>query len=226
LDEQLIRDITIRVLRETAQAKDMVPHAANHIFREPGEPAIPIGVSARHVHLCREHMDILFGAGSELSFYKELMGGQFASAEIVAIVGRHDNAILKARVLGPLRTATQAEVSGADSRNLGLLVPLRDSGDITGSAPITLIGPSGAVYLNEGCILARRHIHMSPADAMRFGVKDEDIVCVRVDGPKGGIFSDVLVRVNSAFSLEMHIDTDEANAFGILTGDNARIYII
>jgi len=190
----------------------------------PCMSAIPIGVSARHIHLCRKHMDILFGTGRELTFHKELMGGQFAAGETVMLVGKHSGTILKARVLGPLRDATQAEVSATDARALGIAAPLRDSGDIAGSAGITLIGPSGAVYLEEGCIVARRHIHMSPADANAFGVKDKDIVNVQTDGLRGGVLSNVLVRVDKSFTLEMHIDTDEANAFDI-TPKTYAIYI-
>jgi len=160
-------------------------------------------------------MDILFGAGGQLTFLKELMGGQFAAAETISIVGLNPAEILKARVLGPLRSATQVEISATDARNLGILAPLRDSGDIGGSASVTLIGPQGAVYLEEGCIVARRHIHMSPTDAARLGLKDKDIVNIHVGGPRGGTLSNTLIRVDPTFTLEMHIDTDEANALGI-----------
>ena len=187
------------------------------------QKTIPVGVSARHVHLCRENMDILFGKGSELTFHKELMGGQYAAQESVIIVGRNPNASLKARVLGPLRSKTQVEVSLTDSRALGILAPLRDSGDINGSESITLIGPNGAVYLKHGCIAARRHIHMSPADALQFGVKDADIMKVQIDGPRGGIFDNVLIRVDKTFTLEMHIDTDETNALGVSTRMYAQL---
>ena len=207
MDEALIRSITTKVLQELGSA--------------PAD--IPIGVSARHVHLSKEHMEALFGVGHMLTPHKELMGGQFAAAETISLVGRNPSAILKARVLGPLRAATQVEISLTDSRALGLSAPLRDSGNILGSQAITLIGPCGTVYLKEGCIVARRHIHMSPADAARYGVKDNDVVKVEIDGPRGGIFSEVLVRVDASFTLEMHIDTDEANAFGITSGVKARI---
>jgi len=219
MDEQLIRDITTKVLREMAIPAKTTTSASEVI----AAPTLPIGVSARHLHLCRKHMDTLFGAGSELTFHKELMGGQFAAAETVAIVGKNSGTILKARVLGPLRSATQVEVSATDSRTLGLSAPLRDSGDIAGSAGISLIGPQGAVYLEEGCIVARRHIHMSPEDARNFGVNDKDIVKVCVDGPRGGVLSEVLVRVDATYTLEMHIDTDEANAFSISSKSRARI---
>ena len=221
MNEQLIRDITIKVLREMAiPAKDV---AQNHVLPGYGSETVPIGVSARHVHLCRQHMDILFGSDSQLTFFKELMGGQYAAAETVTIVGKNTDTMLKARVLGPLRSATQVEVSLTDARALGISAPVRDSGDIKDSAPFTLIGPKGAVRLDEGCIAARRHIHMSPADAQNFDVQDKDVVQVQTDGPRGGILSGVLVRVDASFTLEMHIDTDEANALGIATGTQARI---
>jgi len=224
MNEQLIRDITKKVMREiTTQAEGGAGIiAASSTLCNKNVPTLPIGVSARHLHLCRMHMDILFGAGSQLTFHKELMGGQYAAAETVSIVGSA-NTILKARVLGPLRNATQVEVSATDSHNLGILAPLRDSGDLSGSAGITLIGPCGSVYLDEGCIVARRHIHMPPVNAAQFGVNDKDIVSVKTDGPRGGTFSGVLVRIDASFTLEMHIDTDEANAFGIMSGTHAKI---
>jgi len=167
-------------------------------------------------------MDILFGPGSQLNFHKELMGGQFAATETVTIVGQTQE-VLKARVLGPLRGATQVEISATDARTLGISAPVRDSGHIGGSAGVTLIGPKGAVSLSEGCIVARRHIHMSPANATQYGVKDKDTIGVHIDGPRGGILSNTLVRVDQSFTLEMHIDTDEANALGITSGATARL---
>jgi len=208
MDENLIRSITAKVLREMNGSV------------KPTD--IPIGVSARHVHLCRKDLDTLFGASHELTFNKELMGGQYAAAETVTLVGRNAMA-LKARVLGPLRSVTQVEVSATDSRALGISAPLRDSGDTQDSEAITIIGPKGAVYLSEGCIIARRHIHMPPTDAAQLRVKDNDIVAVEVESPRGGILKEVLVRVDSSFTLEMHIDTDEANALGIVKTTHAKI---
>lgn len=123
---------------------------------------VPIGVSARHVHLTQEHVEALFGPGYQLTKKKDLMGGQFASNETVTIVGLKLRAIEKVRVLGPVRSATQVEVSATDAIKLGMNVPVRMSGDIAGSAPIAIVGPKGAIYLKEGCIVAMRHIHMSP----------------------------------------------------------------
>ncbi|MCF0132691.1 MAG: phosphate propanoyltransferase [Blautia sp.] len=184
---------------------------------------VPIGVSARHVHLTQEHVETLFGPGYQLTKAKELMGGQFASNEKVTIVGLKLRAIENVRILGPVRKASQVEVSATDAIKLGVNVPIRESGDVAGSAPIALVGPKGALYLNEGCIVAMRHIHMSPKDAMAAGVKDGDIVSVKADNERGTIFNQVKIRVDDTFTLEMHIDTDEANAAKIATGTTVTI---
>lgn len=184
---------------------------------------VPIGVSARHIHLTQEHVEILFGEGYHLTKFKELMGGQFASNEKVTIVGLKLRAIENVRVLGPVRKNTQVEISATDAISLGVKAPIRESGNIAGSAPIAIIGPKGAVYLNEGCIVAKRHIHMAPKDAMAAGVHDGDIVAVKADNERGTIFNNVQIRVDDSFTLEMHIDTDEANAAQIKSGDTVRI---
>ena len=184
---------------------------------------VPIGVSARHVHLTQEHVETLFGPGYQLTKKKDLMGGQFASNEKVTIVGLKLRAIENVRVLGPVRKNTQVEISATDAISLGVKAPIRESGNIAGSAPIAIIGPKGAVYLNEGCIVAKRHIHMAPKDAMAAGVHDGDIVSVKADNERGTIFNNVQIRVDDSFTLEMHIDTDEANAAQIKSGDTVRI---
>ncbi len=184
---------------------------------------VPVGVSARHVHLTQEHVEILFGEGYQLTKKKDLMGGQFASNETVTIVGIKLRAIENVRVLGPVRKASQVEISSTDALKLGIKAPIRESGDVQGSAPIALVGPKGALYLKEGCIVAMRHIHMSPADALAAGVHDGDIVSVKADNERGTIFNQVKIRVNPSFTLEMHIDTDEANASKIATGDTVTI---
>lgn len=176
---------------------------------------VPIGISARHVHLCREDVETLFGKGYQLNKKKELMGGQFASQECVTIVGTKLRAIENVRILGPERKESQVEVAKTDAIKLGLNPPVRLSGDLAGSAPIAMVGPKGAIYLKEGCIVAKRHIHMSPADAAQFGVNDKQVIKVRFDSGRGGIFEDVVIRVDDTFTLEMHIDTDEANGLGI-----------
>jgi Propanediol utilization protein len=184
---------------------------------------VPVGVSARHIHLTQEHVETLFGEGYQLTKKKELMGGQFASNELVTIVGLKLRAIENVRVLGPVRSKSQLEIAATDAMRLGVKAPIRESGNIAGSAAIAVVGPKGAIYLKEGCIIAKRHIHMSPKDAAAAGVYDGDIVSVKVDNERGTIFNQVQIRVDESFTLEMHIDTDEANAAGIRTGQTVRI---
>lgn len=184
---------------------------------------VPIGVSARHIHLTQSDLEVLFGPGYQLTKKKELMGGQFASNELVTIVGLKLRAIENVRILGPCRSKSQVEISATDAMKLGVKAPLRESGDIAGSAPIALVGPKGALYLKEGCIVAARHIHMSPADAQAAGVHDGDFVSVKADNERGTIFNHVKIRVDESFTLEMHIDTDEANASQIATGMTVSI---
>ena len=187
------------------------------------EKTVLIETSARHVHVTKETLETLFGKGYQLTKKKELMGGQFASNETVTIVGIKLRAIENVRVLGPVRKQTQVEISATDAIKLGVKAPIRESGNVAGSAPIAVVGPKGALYLKEGCIIAMRHIHMSPRDAMAAGVHDGDIVSVKADNERGTIFNHVKIRVDDSFTLEMHIDTDEANAAKIATGDTVRI---
>jgi putative phosphotransacetylase len=185
--------------------------------------AVPVGVSARHIHLTKDHVEQLFGKGYELTKKKDLMGGQFAANETVTIVGLKLRAIENVRILGPVRKASQVEVSATDAIKLGVKVPIRESGNIKGSAPIAVVGPKGAIYLEEGCIIAKRHIHMSPTDAMAAGVKDGDLVSVKVEDERETVFHQVQIRVDHSFTLEMHIDTDEANAAKITCGQMVTI---
>ena len=201
----------------------MVMEAINQKDKSKSGYLVPVGVSARHVHLTQEHVEILFGKGYQLTKKKELMGGQFASNELVTIVGLKLRAIENVRILGPVRSRSQVEISSTDAIKLGVKAPVRESGDVAGSAPVALVGPKGALYLTEGCIVAKRHIHMSPKDAAQAGVKDGDIVSVKVENERGTVFSQVKIRVDESFTLEMHIDTDEANAAKIATGDTVRI---
>ncbi len=181
--------------------------------------AVPVGVSARHIHLTQEHVEKLFGEGYQLTKKKDLMGGQFASNELVTIVGVKLRAIENVRVLGPVRSKSQVEISQTDAVKLGIKAPVRLSGKLSGSAPIAVVGPKGVIYLDEGCIVAERHIHMSPRDAQLAGVKQGDIVSVKFNNERGTTFNNVSIRVDDTFTLEMHIDTDEANASQIKTGD-------
>ena len=184
---------------------------------------VQVGVSNRHIHLSQKDVETLFGPGHQLTKKKELMGGQYACEECCTIVGLKLRAIENVRVLGPARKATQVEISYTDARKLGINVPVRESGDIAGSAPIAIVGPKGAVYCKEGCIVAARHIHMAPADAARAGVNDGDYVSVKMDNERGTTFDQVKIRVDESFTLEMHIDTDEANAGDIKSGDKVVI---
>lgn len=213
MNEEIVRLVTEIV---TNQLK-------NENLIEAKELKVPIGVSARHIHITREHLDILFGQGYELNKKNDLMGGQFAAEEVITIVGSKLSTIEKVRILGPLRSKTQIEISKTDAVKLGLNVPVRESGNIENSQPITIVGPRGSITLKEGCIAAKRHIHMSPEDAELFNVKDGDIVSVKVSGERGGILDNVQIRVDKTFSLEMHIDTDEANGFGIKCGSLVEI---
>ena len=188
----------------------------------PGD--VPVGVSNRHVHLTKEHLEILFGENYNLTPVKDLsQPGQFACKEQVTIIGPSMRAIEGVRILGPLRKNSQVEISMTDSYLLKVNPPVRDSGDIAGSAPITIIGPKGIVALKAGCIIANRHIHMTPADAQLFGVKDGDRVIVDVNGTRKTRWYDVQIRVSDKFKLEMHVDTDDANAVGIKNGSIVKV---
>jgi len=166
---------------------------------------LPISLSNRHLHLKKEHIDLLFGLDYELTKMKDLsQPGQYAAMEKVDLVGRK-GVIKGVRVLGPARTKT-------DSFVLGIETPVRDSGDLDGSAGLKIIGPKGEVVLEDGVILAARHIHMHTEDAKRFGVTDKQVVRIKTSGERAIIFENVLVRVNPSYSLEMHVDVDEGNA--------------
>ena len=182
-----------------------------------------VETSARHVHLTEEHIEILFGKGHTLTHKKDLsQPGQFACEERVTVVGPKKS-IANVIVLGPARPASQVEVSLTDARTLGVEAPVRESGDVAGSGACKLVGPAGEVELTEGVIAAKRHIHLTPADAEGFGVADKEIVCVKVESAdRSLIFGDVVVRVSPKFAAAMHIDTDEANAMhacGVVYGE-------
>ena len=171
-----------------------------------------VETSARHVHVTQEDLETLFGKGHELTKKKDLsQPGQFACEEKVTIVGSKKE--MKASILGPVRPETQVELSLTDARSIGVDAPIRESGDIAGSGACKLVGPAGEVELSEGVIVAKRHIHATPEDAEKFGLKDKEIVSVKINSNgRSLVFGDVVVRVSPKYALAMHIDTDESNA--------------
>jgi putative phosphotransacetylase len=183
---------------------------------------VPAGLSNRHVHLSKEHVDILFGEGHELCVFKDLgQPGQFACEEKIDVVGPKGK--LNMRVLGPARNETQIEISLTDGFVLGVVPPVRDSSDLDGSPGAKLVGPKGEVVIEKGIIAAARHIHMHTSDAEQFGVADKDVVSVKVDGRRGLVFENVLVRVHKSYALEFHLDIDEGNAAGVKNGDQLLV---
>jgi putative phosphotransacetylase len=185
---------------------------------------IPIGVSNRHIHLSQQDLETLFGKGYELTPLKDLsQPGQYACKELLTIIGPSMRPIENVRVLGPVRKASQVEISATDSYVLKVKPPVRESGNIKDSAPIRIVGPKGVVELSEGCIIANRHIHMSPSEAAVFGLSDGDYVDIDVNGKRRTRWYDVQVRVHKDFRLEMHVDTDDANAAGIGNGFKVTI---
>ena len=174
---------------------------------------ILVETSARHIHVCEATLKTLFGEGATLTNKKDLsQPGQFACEEKVEVVGPKGS--LKMSILGPTRPVDQVEVSYTDARTLGITPPVKESGDIAGTPGVKLVGPCGEVEINEGVMVAKRHIHMTPEDAAEIGVEDKEIVKVKVETARPLIFDDVVVRVSPKFALAMHIDTDECNAAG------------
>jgi len=189
----------------------------------PGEPVLAVHASARHMHICREDLDQLFGPGYELTVDRSLyQEGNFAAKEMVTLVGPRSRLISNLRILGPLRPRTQVELAFTDATSLGLETPIRLSGDLDGTPGAFLMGPRGMVELEEGVIRAAMHVHMNPNDAAHYGVVHGDLLKLRVGGEAGVTFERVQVRVDPRFRLDVHMDTDEANACGLhLTRDIA-----
>lgn len=171
-----------------------------------------VETSSRHVHVTKEALEVLFGKGAELHVKRELsQPGQFLSEEKVTLVGPK-RSIANVSILGPERSATQVEVSLTDARTLGVSAPIRESGDVKGSAAVKLVGPAGELELTEGVIAAKRHIHLTPAEADKYGFKDKEIVSVKIDSERALTFDEVVIRVSSSYAPAMHVDTDESNA--------------
>uniref|UniRef100_UPI00406BF7E2 phosphate propanoyltransferase n=1 Tax=Psychrobacillus sp. FSL H8-0483 TaxID=2921389 RepID=UPI00406BF7E2 len=212
MNQQLIEKIVGEVLEQLTKVGQTLPN-----------DSIPIAVSARHVHLSPQHVEALFGKGYELTKKADLsQPNQFAANETVVIAGPKGS-IERVRVLGPARSLTQAEVSWTDAMKLGVNPPLRESGDIEGSGAFTIIGPKGSLFLEEGLIIAQAHIHMATADAARFNVQNGECVSVEVNGVRPIAYRNVKIRVSDRYRLEMHIDTDEANAGFISKGAIGRL---
>ncbi|RKX99644.1 phosphate propanoyltransferase [Candidatus Poribacteria bacterium] len=225
-DEELIEAITEKVIEslcaacgfcatricQTVRACDLV--AQRH--------QVPVGISARHIHITPEHLEIIYGK-RELTHYVDLyQPGNFAAQETVTIVGPR-GAIERVRILGPLREYTQVEVARTDAIRLGIDPPVRDSGDLEDAAPITIVGPKGSIYLEHGAIIPARHVHMSPQEAEEIGVSNGDTVRVRVTGERGLIFDNVRVKVGENQKLQLHLDTDEGNAAGLRGGEAVEL---
>jgi len=192
---------------------------------ENGKPMhqIPVGISNRHVHLSQKDLDALFGSGYALTVMKDLsQPGQYACKETLTICGPR-GVIEKVRILGPVRNQAQVEILAGDCFKLGVKAEPRLSGDLSGTSGVTLVGPNGSIQINEGVIIAKRHIHMLPSDAARFGVHDGQNVRIEIPGSRGGIFNKVSIRVTEASGLEFHLDTEEANALGVTSRTVIRI---
>lgn len=186
---------------------------------------IPIEISARHIHLCQKDKDVLFGKAYKLKFLRKLsQADEFATQETLTICGPKGR-IENVRVISPLRDRTQVEISKTDGYKLGDIPPLRVSGDVIGSSTITLIGPKGKIDLKEGLICAKRHIHLSPEEAKKFGLKDKQFVSVKISNKRSLVFSDVIIRVAPGFRLALHLDTDEANAAWVEVGDKGELIL-
>ena len=184
---------------------------------------VSIGVSNRHVHLTKEHLEILFGKGYELEKKNDLtQPGQYASNSLVTIK-TNKSEIVNVRVLGPVRPYTQVEISKTDAYKLGLNPPVRNSGELDSSSPITIVGPNGTIELDSGCIIAARHIHILPKQMKEYGLEGKETVSVKVDGEKGGILTNVYLKVSNEAFFELHLDTDDANAHLIKNGDIGEI---
>lgn len=181
---------------------------------------IPVGISGRHLHLTQEHLEILFGKGYQLTVMKDLtQPGQYAAEEKVDVMSPAGKVLAGVRILGPVRPASQVEISKSDAIRFKFDAPVRSSGDVKGSGAATLIGPKGQVEMSEGVIIADRHIHFSIEEGKAFGVVDKQIVSLRVGGIKAGILDNVLCRVHPQFRLDCHLDTDDGSAFMLNTGD-------
>ncbi|MBI6871514.1 phosphate propanoyltransferase [Clostridium aciditolerans] len=210
-------EAVLKLLLEAVKNKEVNTAASGN----PNE--IPVGISNRHIHLSEKDLEALFGKGYQLEKLKDLsQPGQYACKEVVTICGPK-GAIEKVRILGPVRSKTQVEVLTGDCIKLGAATHVRLSGDLNGTPSLTLVGPKGSVQIEEGLVVAQRHIHMTPEDAKNLGVHDGEVVSIKFDNLRGGIYSNVAVRANDASKLECHLDIEEANAMGITSKSKITI---
>lgn len=192
--------------------KELMTRMGSTPTEEDQELGISVGISNRHIHLCQEDVEALFGSGYQLTIKKWLkQPGQYATAETVTIVGPKGS-LANVRVLGPTREKSQLEISKTDSFALGVKAPINESGDLTHAGAVCVLGPKGMVTLKQNVIVAKRHIHMSPMDAAKFNVVNKQLVAIKTSGEREMIFMDTVIRVDDNFHLECHLDTDEANA--------------
>lgn len=202
----------VKLLLEAVNSRSSASISTDDIGEGDG---IPVGVSNRHIHISQEDLDTLYGKGYQLTKTKDLgQPGQYACKEYVIVAGPR-SAIEKVRILGPVRKETQVELLASDCRKIGIPMVVRQSGDLAGAPGVTIVGPKGSVYREESAVVALRHIHMTPADAEHYGVKDGQVVKIKFGGQRGGIYDKVICRVSSSAALECHLDVEEANAMGV-----------
>ena len=214
----LIENITQNVIKRLQSGQD--ESACDHQSLKK----VPVGVSARHVHVTQSDLETLYGSGHRLTVKSALYQPEaFAAVETVTVVGPRLKALEGVRILGPVRSYSQVEIAKTDAVRLGLDPPIRDSGDLVGASPVTLIGPSGSVYLPEGAICAARHIHMNPLQAEAFGVTEYDRLKVRVSGERALVLENVRPKIDPSYVLQIHLDTDDSNAAGLVGGEDLEI---
>ena len=220
--EKIVRQVLSNAMAGKSgpqESQQIAPPASN-----AGPNPLRVNVSARHAHVTQADLEVLFGPGSKLTKLKDLyQQGEFASEQLVNVIGPRNRMIPSVRILGPCRDYTQVELAYTDGIFLGIDLPLRTSGDHDGTAGCILVGPAGAITIRRGVIRAERHVHMHPDDAAHFGVKDADYMKLKIDGPCGVTFDRVKVRVNKKVKLEVHIDTDEGNACNLSTATRMEL---
>ena len=234
--DQLVEKISQQVLaqlNESLPREDLDCHGC--AFRSCGvanracdqarfDKKVPVGVSARHVHVTQSDLEVLYGDRHQLTVFAPLyQPGAFAAKETVTIVGRRMRAIEGVRILGGVRSYSQVEVAPTDAIRLGLDPPIRDSGDLRGAEPITLVGPNGSVHLSEGAIIPSRHVHMTPEEAEDFGVSESDRLKVHMIGDRSLVFENIRPKIHPDYVLQMHLDTDDANAAGLRGGEAVEL---